>query len=150
MSIWAAISDVQGKIRNFDIGATSNPSTTEIQKWLDEAEAAIRMALQGVGIDPTSWTSTDDQGLYLGGYARDFALGNILAAFATAQGDEESDAGSAMIDRLDALIDDIALKPQKYGDMLSAGSPPAGTKRLRSHVLTTTVPDPVWKIGEVL
>lgn len=138
MSNWAAVSDVQARLTYETISASSNPTTTEVQAWLDEGEAFIVLELRAAGI-ATTYTDTDTTNV-LTSYAADYATGHTKRAWASAAGNSDNEDGQIELDRFEAFLERVRNNPIAFGEALSAsGSVADSIQHARSY--TTDNPD---------
>lgn len=138
MSTWAAVSDVQARLTYQTISSSSKPTTTQVQSWLDEAEAHLRGALSAAGL-PTSYTAGGDAAIMLKTWATDYAEGRCRLAWASSEGSDDNQDGVAVVEEFNRRIADIMDRPSRYGELLGAGSAPTNSRRIRAHV--TNHPD---------
>lgn len=156
MATYATYADVQARMSYWTISASSDPSTTEIEAWLVEAESLVFGALQAGG-NPGSYSSTAAVAS-LCSWICDYAEGRARQSHANARGDGLNvDDGKDLLAKFDRLIDDILARPSLYGSRLAAGDAPATSRRLMSYVTnnadnkTVAAGDfaPVFTKGEV-
>ena len=133
---WATYSDVQSRIPGRTIDATTKPSSTEVSAWVDEGEAEIYATLQAAGIDPTACAGAVALKI-LRSWVCDYAEGHARMAYASAGGDGQNDDGKDILERFYKRLDDILANPSRYGAMLSAGTSPTDTLRVRGSTPST-------------
>ena len=133
---YADVEAVRGRLPWRTINATSRPTQTRVQAWIDESIALLNGALAAGGL-PVPYADGTTAATQLGVWVVDYVEARVKNAygadgdrdFVTGEGDE---AVTAFNDRLD----DILKRPAVYGAMLgTAPSAPDSARRLRSHVL---------------
>jgi hypothetical protein len=127
----ATYSDVQPRVPTFAISESSEPSTTQVNAWIDEAEAKINNALKAGGI--TTPVANGEGVEALKALTIDYAEARVRRA-AVPAGTAEAGEGVAMLEAFEAVLKDMRLDPQGWSAMLGGGSAAADTQRLRSHV----------------
>lgn len=133
MSSWAAVSDVQARLTYETIGASANPTTTQVQAWLDEAEGLIRIELRASGL-PTTYSDTDTVNV-LTSWATDYAHALTLMSWASHGGPEVLEQGQMMMERFEANMERIRKNSIKVGEALSpTGTVTDSVQFARSHV----------------
>ena len=131
-SNWAQIADVQARLTNADpFGVSTNPTATEVQKWLEEAESLIKVELRSAG---HSTTVTDpDSVLVLGKYVTDYAAAQVKLAWASATGGISSD-GQSLMDDFFRLLARIRDNRVAFGESLSSsGTVSTSTTHVASY-----------------
>lgn len=134
MPTWAAATDVQARLTYKTIDGSSSPTTTQVEAWIDEAEARIRVILRAAGLD-TVYTDTDTTSA-LTHHVTDYVEGRVLLAWASGTGGEiDREAGEALIAKFDAFLEDMRANPIQYGSELAAtGDVADAVQVIRSHV----------------
>lgn len=133
MSSYATVADVQARVPYRTIGASTQPSTSQVQAWLDEAEAVLNGALKASEL-PAPYTDADAKKI-LGMAVADYAEGRLRLAYASAGGAEENQDGQKRVDAFRAAVESIVDEPSRWGAMLGGGTAPASARRIRGHVL---------------
>lgn len=135
MGTYASLSELKGRLayRAQHITDTSEPNNTDINLWINEAEAALTAAIAaGQGTTPI----TNANGILLmKQWALMYVEGRTRMAFASAGGDGDNDDGKDLIEKFEDLIDKILDNPSRYDAMLSGGDAAETTRHLRGHVL---------------
>ena len=112
--------------------ATSEPSTSNIDDWIGEAEAVLNGQLSAAQIGAPV---TSAEGIkILRAWVSDAVIGTIRQAFAQAGGDPNNEAGLAQIERFNDRLIDIANNPARYYSMLVGGSTATSNRQFKSHV----------------
>jgi hypothetical protein len=132
MGAYAQVADVTSRMPYTTLSGTSKPSTTDIERWIDEAEAKLEGAALGVGIQPSSITTRGK--MLFTSWAADYAEGRARRALAAAGGDGDNDDGVAELVGFRETIDQFATDPGGMDAMLTDGSPVDDTRRVRSYV----------------
>lgn len=150
MGNYAVVLDVQARVPYRDINATTSPSTTQVDSWIDHAESMIDGALLAGAVSTTPLTGTHAINI-LRELATDYAEGRLRSAFAAAGGDATNDDGLDQLARFDSNIQDMWADPQKWSGTLLQGSTTASSIRLRSHAsrITDGSNAPIFKKGGV-
>lgn len=134
---WATLEDVRAKLTYEAIDTDSHPSADEVQNWLDEAHAVLRLQFSILGIE-TDYPEGD--ALYLlRAKITDGVVGLTREAWASANG-EVSESGQLQIARFQAWVKDVMDRPAYWAELLQGtNTAPATSLRLSSHV--TASPD---------
>lgn len=135
MPIWSSVDDVRARVTYAEITPTSQPSETQVEDWLDDAEAEVRAALRSVELRDT-YDPTDDADALriLRRRVVDFAAGLTKLAWASADGDAENEDGQPLVDAFNAWLQEIAASPARIGAMLQpTGQAPQRARQARSH-----------------
>jgi hypothetical protein len=116
--VYTASTDVAARVPGRTIGASTKPTTTQVETWLYEGEAYLKGALSAGGI--TAPVAGTDGGKLMTTWATDFAEAHVRMSWASTAGDENKD-GQSIMDRFDKLIQDILARPAIYQGMLNSG-----------------------------
>jgi hypothetical protein len=136
--VYTTAAGVQARVPGRTIGASTKPTTTEVETWLYEGEAYLKGALSAGGIDaPTAGT---DGGKLMTTWATDFAEARVRMSWASTAGDENKD-GQSILDRFDKIITDIYENPGRYQAMLNAGAANTDTVYVRGANTDSTADD---------
>ena len=140
MGTYASYADVQARIPGRSISATTKPSSTQVDAWVEEAEAMILGSLGAAGITAPA-SSLTNPGKIVRAWVCDYAEGMTRMAYASAGGDGANQDGKDLRESFRALTVNIRRSPQDYGAMLSAGS--IGTEKsfCRGANVDTTADD---------
>ncbi len=123
MSDWSAVGDVTARVAYAEIGASSTPTTAQVQQWLDDAEDQIKASLQSGGL-PTTFSSGAAAIAILKEIAVDYAEARTRLAWASANGGEPGDQyAEDMLQRFAERREDIADRPNYWAGRLQAGAP---------------------------
>lgn len=132
MGTYASYSDVAARLPYRTIGASSKPTSTQVEQWITEAEAMLTGALARAGI---SYPVTGGGAEIMKSWAADFAEGRTRQAYAAAGGDGGNDDGKDLIEAFRDLVRvQIPGDPPGFEAMLWTASS-STTRRLRGHVL---------------
>lgn len=114
------------------IDGSSSPSTTDIDGWIDEAEAVLNGALSAAQIVAPV---TSANGVKIcRAWVTDAVVGTLRMAFAAAGGDPNNNAGQDQLDKFNDRINEIINNPQRYAMILGGGAGTTASRQLRSHV----------------
>jgi len=132
---WAAASDVSARLTYETIDGSSNPTQTQVEAWIDEAEARIRVILRAAGIG-TTYSDTDTVNV-LTHHVTDYVEGRVLLAWSSGAGGEaDREAGEALIAKFDGFLEDVRSNPIQFGSELAAtGDVADAIQSVRSHIL---------------
>jgi len=136
VSTWSATGDVTARLPYRTIGSATEPSTTDVQVWLNEAEAFLTGTLQSAGL-PTTYSEGSVGQLMLQAWASDYAEGRVRVAWASAGGDGNNDDGREEINRFFEILDRIRKNPVAFGAELATGDVADAVQQVRSHVTDT-------------
>lgn len=132
MPIWAAATDVAARIAYGTISTTSNPTTAQVEGFLDEAEAQVRQVLRVLGLEPTLASSSDEL-LVAKAAVVDYAVAEVLASWGV-QRPELLPEAAARRDRWDRYLEALRQRPTGLGGELTAdGAPPESAARFRAY-----------------
>jgi len=133
MGTYASVSDVQARLPSRTIGASTKPSTTQVGEFIDQGEALLTGALMGADV---AVPITDTTGIeQMKSWATDFAEGLTREAYASAQGDDDVNAGADKIKAFRDLLDEIKNDGDRYYKMLWGGATSESTAKTRGYVL---------------
>ena len=133
MGTYATNADVTSRMGYRTIGASTKPSTTDIDGWITDAEGALHGALGGVNVT-TPITSTGGIAL-MKLWVVNYVVGVTKEVYANATGDGSNDFGEKEQEQFWELIENIANNPSQYEEKLSGASSGAGSSTFRSYVL---------------
>lgn len=135
MPTWAAASDVSARLTYETIDGSSNPTQTQVEAWIDEAEGRIRVILRAAGIG-TTYSDTDTVNV-LTHHVTDYVEGRVLLAWSSgAGGEQDREAGEVLIVKFDAFLEEVRANPIQFGSELAAtGDVSDSIQMVRSHVL---------------
>ena len=114
------------------IDGSSSPSTTDVDAWIEEAEAVLDGALDAAQI-PTP-VSTAKGIKICRSWVTDAVVGTLRLSFAAAGGDPSNNAGQDQVEKFNERLTDILNNPQRYAMILGGGAGTAASRQLRSHV----------------
>lgn len=138
MSVWATVADVTARGSQRDISANSRPSTSQVQVWLDYAEAQIRAVLGSRNLRVTYSSPDDDDAiLILREKATDYADGRFLRAISNSEGDIDNLHGQPQIDSFNAFLDQIRAGEIGFGQELEQGDVSSDATGVRSNITHT-------------
>ncbi len=130
-SVYTDFGMVAGRIPYRAISASSKPSISDVQTWIDGADAMVAGTLARAGI--TAPTGGTTGGLILGELIGDYAEGHVRMAYAAAGGDGRNDDGKDLIEGFKATLKEILSDPSGWAAALSPAAA-APVSNLRSHV----------------
>jgi hypothetical protein len=116
--------------RNFT--ASTKPSTTDIDNWIDEVEALMEGALDAAQIT-TPVTSTKGVKI-VRSWVSEAVIGTVRMAFAHSGGDPNNEAGQHQIEAFNERLTEIMNNPQRFQMQLTGGAGSESTRQIRSHV----------------
>lgn len=130
---------VQARITYETISADSNPTSTQVETFLDQVEARLEGALVAAELPVlTSYSASTRPYNLLAEMITTGAVGLVKEAWETAKGEMTERSAETLY--FDQRCADIEQFPSKWGSMLDVGgSPPAASKTLRSHATDSTV-----------
>jgi len=129
---YAATADIQARIPSRTIGASTEPSTTQVGLYITDAEAKINGALRAAGI--TTPVEDTDGVEIITAWVATYCEGRARMAWAAGAGDGDNDDGKDMVDWFNnVLIQDILDKPTKYELMLTGSG--SSSVQLKSYIL---------------
>ncbi len=131
MADWGTLANVQARLTYKTIDGSSNPTSTQVTTWLDEAEAFLKTALTAIGL---TTTYSGNPALVLGKWANDYVEGRVRMAWASADGDPSNTDGQDLVEKFNERIEDILNKPDRYADLLGVSSATASSSFLRAYV----------------
>lgn len=150
MPTWSSTADVAARLAYGTIGATSSPSSTEVDGFLDVAEAQVRQTLLTLGLNSTLAASSDEL-LVARAAVVDYAVAEVLAAWGV-QRPELLDAARVRRERWDRYIESLRVRPTSLGGELTAsGDTPDSAARFRASFTdldTTEVPQRIQMAKE--
>ena len=136
MGTYISNAQVTAHLPNRTFSGSTSPSTTDIDNWIDEAEAILEGALQSAQI-ATPITST--QGVkIMRHWLSSAVVGTGRMSFASAGGDGGNKAGEEQIEKFNEKLIDIINRPQLYQQQLGAGSGTTASRQIRSYVVDNT------------
>lgn len=131
MGTYCSNAQVAARLPYRTFSGSSSPSTSQIDEWIDEAEAMLHGLLNAVEVS-TPISGTDGIKI-MRSYVLDYAVGQTRIALAAAGGDGDNDAGIDQLDRFYETANDIVRNPMKYSAMLAGGSGSSAARTLRGY-----------------
>lgn len=128
MGTYASVSDVSGRLPGNTFDATSQPSTSQVSSWIDEAEAEIEGELASAGITTPVTAAAGIK--VLRSWVADYAEGLTRRARAYAAGVVGD--GDEQLRRYEAHLQRIRNEPNRVAAMLAGGSAATTGVRPRS------------------
>ena len=120
MGNYASTSDVAALVPYRPISSTTNPSTTQVSGWVDQAEAQIDAILRGVGL---SVPATDAKTVLEFREAVAWKVsGVLLQAYASAVGDPGNTTGESRIKDWNDWLERVRTNPSQYGAEFGQGT----------------------------
>ena len=157
MPTWAVADDVRARLSYETIDGSSSPNTTQVEAWIDEAEARIRGVLRAAGL-ATTYSDTDSVNI-LTNVVADYVEGRVRLAWGSGTGGvEDTEAGERLIIKFDTFIQDLRHGAIQLGSELDPGGDvPDSIQLARSHIddnedgltLNNGDFDPKFEIGGV-
>jgi hypothetical protein len=132
MGAYAQVADVTRRIPYLPISSVSKPSSSDIEEWIDEAEAQLEGAALGVGITPASLTTRGKR--LFRTWATNYAEGMVRQSNASSGGDGDNDDGTEKLLGFRETLIRFSEDPGGMDAMLTDGSPVDDTRRVRSYV----------------
>jgi hypothetical protein len=122
---------VRGRVAGRPIESTTSPDTTEVQRWLDGAEALLLGALRNAGCNiPEAGT---EGGLQIAEWVVDYAEGHVRTAWVA--GIDQDNDGQQMIENFRKMVlEDIPGSGSMYCGMLNGGTVSDEGRRFRSWI----------------
>lgn len=134
MSSWSTVDNVRSRLTYGEIAETSDPSASNVQDWLDEAEARVKGVLRAAKL-PTAYTDVDSL-LILRNMVVRYAVGNVLMSWGSKTGGDDLAAGERMVEAFEADLEKIRNQYVQLGSELDAsGTVPTASSKVRSHTL---------------
>lgn len=136
MGNYASSSDVGALVPYRTIGASSQPTTTQVSSWIDEAEAELDGVLAAQGLStPLSGTGPIR---IAKSWVSEYVAGRVLRAYATAGGDPTNEQGRTEIEQWRLRMKEIAADGSRFGSILGQGS---AAVQLTSYPRLSGLPD---------
>ena len=132
MGTYVSNAQITAHIPYRTFSASTSPSTTDIDTWIEEAEAILEGALNSAQIT-TPITSTTGIRI-LRAWLTNAVVGTVRMSFAAAGGDPNNNAGESQVEKFNEKLEDIMNRPQIYQQQLGAGSGDDSSRQLRSYV----------------
>lgn len=129
---YASVANIQSRNPYVAIGASSSPTSSEVQIWLDEAEAEINGILSGAGLVSPNVNANGIK--ILRNKVTTYVAGLVSQALAAAGGDGGNTDGADAEVKWDAFLTDLMNNPIKWGGILQGGSAGDAAIKARSHV----------------
>ncbi len=131
MGAYATVALVQARNPYRAIGASTEPSTADVEEWIDQAEAEIdgRIAAAGLTSPVVNTNGIKIVRKKVVGYVAGF----VEMAYAAAGGDGGNDDGQDAQELWDECMEDITDNPLKWGGILEGGTAPESSIQMRSH-----------------
>lgn len=127
-------SEVQEHMPYRKISATTDPSETDVNKWIVRAEGQLTASLRAGSI---TTPITDTEGIAtVVTWLLAYLVGLVEKAYASAGGDPDNDKGIDACRAWEMLMKDIPKNTEIYKAMLCADASGAMSK-LRSHVVNS-------------
>lgn len=136
MGSYASTTDVGARVPYRAIGASTNPSSTVVSGWIDDAEAELDGVLGAQGLS-TPLTGTGPVRIAKS-WVSEYVAGLVMRAYATAGGDPNNEQGSTEIAQWRARMTEIARDASRFGSVLGQGSTAA---TLTSYPRLSGLPD---------
>lgn len=130
MPDYAQVESVRARLPYRTLDASSDPSQTQVEEWILEAEANVNGMLTAIGVSSPCTDSTGRK--ILAGKAASYAEGRVRMAFAAAGGDGDNEDGRFLIEEFNEFLQDMNDNSAKWIAMLGGGGS-AGTGQLRGY-----------------
>lgn len=142
---YATVDQVEGRNPYRPIGASTSPSTSQVEEWLEEAEAEVDATLSVIG---TTSPCTNATGIkILRNRIVTYVAGLVAQAYAAAGGDGGNDDGADAVEKWEAFLEDLLTDAVAWAGKLEGGSVSSSAIKARSHTthnrdsLTTSAGD---------
>ena len=116
--------------------SSTSPSTTDVDAWIEEAEALLESTLNAAQITTPITTTAGIR--ILRAWLTNAVVGTVRLSFAASGGDPNNVAGQAQIDQFNERLTDILNKPQLYQQQLAAGSGTSAARQIRAYTTDNT------------
>lgn len=136
MGTYVSNSQIAAHLPYRTFGSSTSPSTTDIDNWIDEAEALLEGALAASQI-ATPITSTAGVKI-MRAWLTGAIVGTVRMSFAAAGGDPNNQAGESQIEKFNERLTDILNRPQIYQQQLGGGAGTSASRQIRSYVTDNT------------
>lgn len=140
MSTYGTLAGITPRVGGRVISSGTVPSSTDVQGWLDQAEAQLKGLLLSVDI-PWVYSASTVGALTIQGWVETYVAGQVRRSWAAMAGANGAD-GLFEVQGWSALLAEIKREPQLYGALLSG----AGTDQ-SATILASNVSDGVAVIG---
>lgn len=153
MPTYATVAGVSARMGGRIIDVTSSPSSVDVGRVLDQAEAELLGTLASVGIS-TSYAAASTGANIISGWVERYVAGLTRQSHAAAGGDGANDDGRPDIDWWARLLERIAEDPAQVGAMLGNGTGSSSAVGVGSHAtdaalaLTDTDVEATFRRGE--
>lgn len=134
MANYAAIGDVEARLAGFPeipFSASTTPTNTQVNTWLDDGEATLNGCLQGAGL-PAPYTAQAAKDI-LGEILIDLVEGRVRNVVSSARGTPDKD-GQDLIEGFKQVCKDFLTDKVFWAGVLGAG-PQSTERRARGYVL---------------
>lgn len=130
MATYATIGDLKPRIGGRELTSTSNPSTDDVEKWIDAAESMVVATLLAGNITAPTDVAGDGYKI-IGEWVMLYAVGNYRSTMAAAGGDGDNEDGERELEDFKELLKDIRGDAPYYAALLTGGSSAAAQSRIR-------------------
>ncbi len=139
MGTYATHSEIAARAGNRPLTSTSKPSTTDVDAWIDEAEAEVLGALRAAGISDSYTAGTSGFNI-LRGWVGNFVAGLLRVSWAAAAGSGSNEDGRTLVNDWREMLKQIGRDPAHFSAMLSAtGGSSTASIGLTSHIQDATL-----------
>lgn len=152
MPIIGTAAMVADRISYETINASSDPTTTQVESWIDQVEAELEGTLLAAELSTlTVYSATTRPSRILAKLITTGVVGLVKEAWESAKGEGFGERSPETLE-FQAAIADINNYPSKWGAMLGGGAAPTGSIALQAHVTDTAIttddpiPDPIFKV----
>lgn len=133
---YCTTSDVQSRNPYRTIGASTKPTTAEVQAWIDEAEAYVDGALATAGLTSPCVNTSGIK--VLRNKVATFVSGLVKIAYASAGGDDANDDGQKEVQQFNDFLIDLRSNSVEWGGILQSGTAGTSAQKLRSYTTNNT------------
>lgn len=131
MGAYVTTAQVGARLPYRTIDSASSPSASQVDEWIDEAEAILNGALSTIEVTAPI---TAAAGIKIcRSWVLDYAVGHTRMAYAAAGGDSGNDSGVDEIERFNERIEDIFRNSSRYNAMLSGGAGSDSSRQIRAY-----------------
>lgn len=155
MADYASVDDVRSRVGGRILTATSNPSETDVESMLDEAEAELLGCIIALGLAESSISTRGAK--IMRHWLANYVSGWFRISYAAAGGDGGNEDGEKQVEEWLEMKKAMMQSPAFYVNMLGSGTTPDNAINAKSYVTDNTDGksisdgdfDPVITTGEV-
>lgn len=128
---YATVANIQARNPYVKITTYSEPTSSEVQIWIDDAEAMVNGALSAAQL--TSPCVNANGIKILRQKVTTYVSALVARAYSAAGGDVDVFDTGDIDERWEAFLIDVVAESTKWGSMLEGGSAGTAARKLRSH-----------------